>query len=218
VQAKILDWAYVLLVLAISVLALIGVLLFAWHIEDATPWADMKAADWGVWVGALGTVAALFGTIVLATTETRRRHSDNLSAARLHSISMRLRLGHAHEMLRKIAENLSKATEDDSPQNLFALSLVNFRQIDRWNVVDLLPLTPLPKQTAANLAQAADELRVVERVLVQLSERYAGLSVVNRMRLVRGLHPNMTKTSHLIKEALVEVTRAVEDLGIPIHR
>lgn len=207
-----------LLALTIGVIALIGLLLFLWHIEEATPWRNMDEGDWGTWVGAIGAIAALFSTIHLATTETRRRHTDELLKARLHAVSMNLRALHAQFMLGQIADKFSKMSAADSPHDRIARFHENFKQIEVWKVEDLVPLIPLPDQVAPKLAQAADEMRVVGRVLKQLDERYAELATDKRMKLIAGLHPNMAKTSVLIEECLVSLRRAIAELGLRSDR
>jgi hypothetical protein len=67
---------------------------------------DLSKSDWGTWVGSVGTVATLVGTIWLATTQTRQKTKDDLTLARLHAASMVLRLHHAESVVSSACQTL----------------------------------------------------------------------------------------------------------------
>lgn len=69
---------------AIAIASVIVILLdLAYFIFCAIPWVKMGVAEWAYWVGAVGTIGTLIGTIWLATSENRRRRDHALSAARI---------------------------------------------------------------------------------------------------------------------------------------
>jgi len=56
---------------------------------------DLSKSDWAAWVGAIGTVATLIGTIHLATAETRRRTRQERIAADMRGVSLGARFSYA---------------------------------------------------------------------------------------------------------------------------
>lgn len=156
-QKKILSWAYATLVAGVALLALIGVLLFAWHIEDATPWAKMEAADWGVWVGAVGTVATLAVTVWIATSEQRKRLRAEKDLALVTITGLIFRIEIVKGMLNTIAVML----QADIRRN-FASDYVTMHallvQCPIWRPEELVPLVGIPEHLAPRLAYAAAEI------------------------------------------------------------
>ena len=51
-------------------------------------WRCLTVTDWGTWVGAIGTVGALAGTIWIATSESRRRQQQAVGIAGLVCLAM----------------------------------------------------------------------------------------------------------------------------------
>jgi hypothetical protein len=129
-------------------------------------WPQLSPSDWGTWVGSIGTVATLYGTIRLATAETRRRERSEQLLARLHAAGMLLRLERAHEIVGRLAHSMAFVTTvKDIGPGLFAHNLKSLEEIELWDVADLVPLVPLPHNVASKLAQAADQIRTVKRLL-----------------------------------------------------
>ena len=153
---KIQDWGLALLALAIGFLALIGVLLFFWHAEDATLWTKMTAAEWGVWVGSIGTLGAWFGTIWLATSETRRRVRQEHEAARLHATSIKIRLAFAAGSLAGVVDLLKRTIEAKKfNREILQVCHNQLEQIEDIPVEDAFPLTALNNNSATFVVSAA---------------------------------------------------------------
>lgn len=165
VHHKILEWAYAFLVLAIALLALIGVLLFAWHAEDATPWTRMTAAEWGVWVGSIGTIGALIGTIWLATAETRRRVRQEREAAQLHGTSIKVRLAFAAGSLAGIADLLERMIKVRKfNREILQICHTQLEQVQDITVADAIPLTALDNHAATFVVSAAAGVRGLHNI------------------------------------------------------
>ena len=150
-QKKILQWAYVLMVASISLLIWIAVLIFAWHAEDATPWTDMKAADWGVWAGSIGTVATLIGTIILATTDKRRTRRE----AQDRAVVAAAALGPKLFSLQLILVNFSEILLDErfeKTQFQYSSMVSGLNSKPLWTNDDILPLIVLPHHVCTRLA------------------------------------------------------------------
>jgi hypothetical protein len=155
-------------------------LLFAVHqgintLVKAHNWQPLSASDWGTWAGAIGTVATLIGTIHLARTETRRRERSELLLAQLHAAGMLLRMERAHGIVVIAIAQLNHVMETTELPNaildnrlahpFLTWTVENLNQIEIWGGADLVPLAPLPNHVASKLAQAAEQLRTVKRLL-----------------------------------------------------
>lgn len=156
---KILDWGLALLAFAIGLIALIGALLFAWHIEEATPWADMKAADWGVWAGALGTVATLAGTIWIATSADRKAKREQLDLAVIAAVSAAVWIAD----FRGAVWHANQGKPDSSATPFKAIADLNnclwiIEEIGVFDMNDLRPLVYLPNHLAARMAQTSKDI------------------------------------------------------------
>lgn len=163
-QKKIIGWAYAILVITIALLALIGVLLFAWHIEDATPWADMKAADWGVWVGAVGTVATLAMTVWLATSEQRRRTRAERDLALVTVAGLTFRISIVKNGMDGIGAVLLSDMTNNRATNYTRVSAM-LAQLPTWKPEELVALVGVHDHLAARLAFAAAEIEGVRTAI-----------------------------------------------------
>lgn len=162
---KIQEWAYTFLVAAICLLALIGVLLFAWHFEDVTPWQRMTAAEWGVWVGSIGTIGALVGTIWLATSETRRRVRQEREAARLLSTSIKVRIAFTIGSLAGVADLLERMIKAKTfDRKTLQICHTQLEQVEDITVADTIPLIALNDHTATFVVSAATVVRGLQNI------------------------------------------------------
>jgi len=161
---KIQEWAYTLLVVAICLLALIGVLLFAWHFEDATPWRRMSAGEWGVWVGSIGTVGALIGTIWLATEDRREARKHAQDRAVLASAALTIRLSLLADELQSAVESLlDYATTKTAAE--YKGHAKTIEDAGTWSDEELLPLIVLPHHVASRLASVRS---VIEQAIIDM--------------------------------------------------
>jgi len=148
------------MVVAVSSLMLIAVLLFAWTVEEATPWRAMEPADWGVWFGSIGAVGAFVGTIWLATSESRRREREAMDIATLAASSIFLKIALTIGSVNRVIEALERTADD--PKMFDYCSFV-ISKIERCSNEELLPLIPLPNHTAAKLGLVMQALTVIQR-------------------------------------------------------
>jgi hypothetical protein len=164
---------------------------------------DLSKSDWGTWVGSVGTVATLVGTIWLATAQTRQKNRDDLTLARLHAASMVLRLHHAESMVSSVCQTLSTAL--DTPIELSVEHLndmgLKLSSIKPWGISDLVPLIPLPKNTAAKLAQAADNLDSMGMELSRATANYQELNSDERQNFAKYLYVMLFSALEYIEEA-----------------
>ena len=133
-----------------------GLIYFAFW---AIPWSKFGVAEWAYWVGAIGTVGTLLGTIRLATTETRRHILAEQRRAHLCAAAMLLRLMRATVLIKCTIANLDLYAEIDHAPDVILQAKQHLMKIDIWNVEELMPLAPLSGDSAFQLAEACSEIR-----------------------------------------------------------
>jgi hypothetical protein len=192
----------------------LGTLLLSGAILDAVLVGhanDLSKSDWGTWVGSIGTVATLAGTIWLATEGERKQTRNSRVLARLHSASMLLRLVHAQAAVVNAYTTLSVAVETPielGPDHLRDM-LHRFSSINVWQVSDVVPLIALPDNTAVKLAQVADHLVTVRQLLENTIRHYPGLSHEERTDFAITCYIMLSKTRRFLDESLAVCNGAV---------
>jgi hypothetical protein len=131
---------------------------------EAVPWSTLSASDWGTWVGSIGTVGALVGTIWLATTESRSKRNEALMYARLHAAGMFWHLVHAQAAASSVSDALKNA-DIESVLKIRDYVQEVLSELTLWPVSDLVPLIPLKGNAASKLAQATDQVNLVRKYL-----------------------------------------------------
>ena len=172
-RVRILSWAYAVLVSAISLLALLGVLLFAWHVEDATPWVAMGPGDWGVWIGSIGTVATLLMTIRLATSAQRKNDREQRDMAIIAAATLETAVSTFIERgwISVLLPHPGSLAAPDNPKAALEDCLYPLRSADLWTREDLVPLVYLPGHIAARLASLSTRIRAALNELTAASEK-----------------------------------------------
>lgn len=143
---------------AISILAIILELLYFMY--RVMPWAKMGVAEWAYWVGATGSVGAIFMAFRLATTETRRRRTEDLSKARLTAIHIHMDLLHMEAVAHGVRENLrdiqliyqNKVKFQGQNIENFSDFADRLHKIVPFSSSDLIPLVPLSGNCADKIA------------------------------------------------------------------
>lgn len=127
-----------------------------------------EGEDWAAWVGAIGTVGTLIGTIYLARSETRRRERSEVAIARLHAANMISRLIHTKAGLQHVCRILQAAGESPADVQFAHQALNIVREIPVWSVNEFLPLIPLPNAVSLNLATITGRIAMLEKILSAL--------------------------------------------------
>lgn len=69
-----------------AMISLAAVYTFGYQL---VPWpTTIVAPDWDTWIGAIGTVGTLVGTLYIATSETRRRRSEEATRANITAAAL----------------------------------------------------------------------------------------------------------------------------------
>lgn len=147
------------------IVALLFITVIAWLISIGQVY-DLSKTDWATWVGSVGTVGTLIGTIWISTAETRRRERAELILAKLHGAALINRIDLASISVLALVKMLAARTDVDSIEDgFYGERLASLNALSLWQVSDLVPLVPLPNNTAAKLAQAVDQVVALKRHL-----------------------------------------------------
>lgn len=161
-------------------------------------WPTLQPGDKGTWSGALGTVGTLIGTIWLATSESRRRHRDEITRARLHAASFMLQLAHASGAIGQVARSLQRDIQIDRGPTPILACLSVMREIELWAIEDLIPLAPLPNNVAALLAEAADQIKSFTKILDKAGRDESLSTPEKRKSFAEKAHRLMSGTASLL--------------------
>jgi len=204
VQKKILQWAYVIMVASISLLMLIAVLLFAWHFEEATPWREMKAADWGVWAGAFGTVATLAGTIRIATSQRRKIDNEAQVRALLSAGRLMPQVAAVTSEVQRAMKLMQNQINCDEGETLFKRAKSTLTVSHDWPLSAIASLAPLPANCAMNLAQGLGYLHAAEILLNKALAHYlmsASIGAAYRKESAESIFRNLHAAGDMLHRA-----------------
>jgi uncharacterized membrane protein YjfL (UPF0719 family) len=191
------------------ILIVATVIIIRWA-TDFLDWARLESGDLGTWVGGIGTVGALIGTIHLARTETRRREHEGLVVARLQIASMMLRFVHAQAVVAEVCRLLDETALVDTGPLFASHAREKIDGIELWTVKELIPLAGLPENTALKLAEAADQLIAFRKMLIKTVDEGNIYQSTMRKILARNFHSNLSETFRLIDQSVTVCKAEVE--------
>jgi hypothetical protein len=169
---------------------------------------DLSKSDWGTWVGSLGTVATLVGTIVLATDESRRRRQVEMNIADLRAMEMWAELQVVRRHLRG-AHTIATAvvTKERGDPNLLETLGELISAIPSWTLDDALPFTVYVGDVSKNLANLFILLRNTKR-LTELNSRNRS-TVDERMSQAQILLEPLSYASQQVSNSLQVLSQHV---------
>lgn len=136
--------------------ALFGIALIACLISLGTR-HHLSKADWGTWVGAVGTVLTLAGTIYLARTETRRRNRAERDMALIAAADFSIRIVELQHALTAADKWLER--NRDPGMGINYLDCVDILQRAHiWQPSELTPLLHIGRRLAVKLGLAQAEV------------------------------------------------------------
>ena len=125
----------------------------------------MDITVWAYWVGAIGTIGALIGTIWLATSERRNRRRQEFALAQVTAASFSEQIRVASHMLTYAVNVLKHFAENPAKANFTDLHRVN--EITKiWTPADTIPLVVLPEGVAMELSAACTRFRTTQHNLL----------------------------------------------------
>lgn len=137
---------------------------------EGVPWCKMGVAEWAYWVGAIGTVGTLAGTIWLATAESRRRHEEKVTLAIVVAVDWIFRLMFIQACVASAIKTLHVESDDfDLPD--YASCIKTLDAIDAWSSADVAPLIVAGRDIATNLMSASSNIRGSIPLIKRIEER-----------------------------------------------
>lgn len=178
-------------------------------------------ADWSVtpvnaeMLAAVGTVGTLIGTIVLASMSSWTRRQEQTLTAELHAVAMRARLREARFHIHQVYKRLHHFISGIDPNRAdFEGMLATLREIEIWEIDEIIPFAPLSDGAAARLAASAGEIRQViagfeaVRYDATMSNSEPGVAFAeNQAKTLLEAHNN-------ILAVIMVCTRARQSLGL----
>lgn len=150
--------------------------LFAVHqgvnaLVRAHNWQPMSISDWGTWVGSIGTVATLAGTIWLATADRReaRKQANDRAIVAAAALGPRLQLI-AGALDKSIQHFLDDPTAKQATDYKVYADLIE--QAGTWTDEEILPLIVLPNHVCTRLAGIRPIKENVIKLIRHLVETY----------------------------------------------
>jgi len=127
---------------------------------DVLSWLEWGEPDWGTWIGAIGTVGTLIGTIYLANSQERQRQRDSRTTAQLFAAKLE---GDVHRAISVLRQNKNEivASLKDSAEFDGAEIAERLRKIRVWETQEIAHLVPLPEGVAIRLTEAQKNIEVV---------------------------------------------------------
>ena len=173
--------------------AAIGVGAYEW-----IGWSCLTASDWGTWVGAIGTVGALFGTLWVSTAQERKE----ITQARLHAAGFTLRVVNARGAVSRVCRSLSIDARIDRGAVKITERLYDLDKIDLWTMADLVPMTPLSPRAIGQLAEARDQIATAIKALELAREDDTLKSTAGRVEFAKRLHYLLSGTANLLDDGI----------------
>lgn len=135
---------------------------------------DLSRADWGAWVGSIGTVGTLIGTVWLATSESRRRRFEELARAHIVAAALAPRISLLRSELEGIEFSLAFPDEETGLRELPSVEASNFLASNYTAATsdELLVLTALRGNWASQLAYAQSQRSIVQHLIQNYIENY----------------------------------------------
>jgi hypothetical protein len=199
----------------LMILALLGIGAVL-HILITLPW-EGKGPEW---VGAIGTVATLIGTIWLAMSGERKRKRDELDLAIIAAAEFALWIPDVKIAFETIKQILPRAREGNfGPVYRDCHTLLTGARV--WNSESLKPLVVIPNHAAARLAFVSTRIR-------NLTAAFLGASTaeMTTIEAVRRLEEILMRQIQTCIDELEVPNRACVDFlnshgfgrDLPVHR
>jgi len=114
----------------------------------------LKDDEWPAWVGAVGTVATLIGTIWLATDSERRRRREKIDLALIYAAGFPTQIMSAKIVIWEAMSHML-AHSADGPGSGYIEAAKKLRTAITWNEESLKNLVIVPGNAAVMLARAS---------------------------------------------------------------
>lgn len=202
------------------VISFMGIaMLFATHqyvafLTTKHNWKGIDGGDWPTWIGAIGTVLTLIGTIFLATSESRRRKADAITTARLTAAGMYFQQLHNAGGVNLAIASIDAAINSsmrvtvgvDFTKAMVTAAIAHLETVKPWSAAELLLIVPLPEDCAVLLAGAQGRVNSTLIFLRDLHPASNLAFIEGHLKLNRGILQNasiiMSRTARIFENAV----------------
>jgi hypothetical protein len=169
-------------VVGFFLVAIVGVLgvLAAVHMVMSLPFTATEHDKRAEWVGALGTVGTLIGTIWLATSAERRRHREAMDRAIIAASALQLDLFAMVHALQNALTTFFDRMEDGDTIH-YKLIAENILGSGTWRDEQFLPLVVMRNHVAARLVVANSIIKSAVKAM-QSAEETQGYSWAQELK------------------------------------
>lgn len=165
---------------------------------------DLSKSDWGTWVGSVGTVGTLIGTIYIAQTGSRERQRSELVKARLYGAGMTMKILIARAKVADMARLLSAAERQEISRVVLIQCLEIHGSIETWEIDEVVAVAPLPNGTAVILAETRDQIRTAGSMLRAYIDEYERSNGLQRRDNAVGVLHLLQGAVRFLDEAMSE--------------
>ena len=192
-----------LLILATgTVVALVGAMIWLWP--------QLQPGDKGTWAGAAGTVATLFGTIWLATTETRRRERNEMELAKLAACNVRPKVQRVQELLAAFKERIADV-RNAGGQPDYSAYIRDLKAAGEWTGEEVAPLTVIDGHLAYRLVLARAQINRNLLELEYLRDRPIPHDVIREIALVGAMGLGFIAVNRFLEHASGVMWNSIQD-------
>ncbi|MBW3512888.1 hypothetical protein [Janthinobacterium sp. NKUCC06_STL] len=142
-------------------LGMSGIAVYNW-----IPWSGLTPSDWGTWIGAIGTVATLAGTIWLATSEQRLRKRAERDLALITVAGLMWRIQAVETGLGGIKCELDSGLRGEVFNDYHEI-LMKFELLPLWTPTELTALVSIENHVAARLAFCGETVVSIKQFIAQ---------------------------------------------------
>ena len=167
---------------------------------EGIPWDKMDVTVWAYWVGAIGTIGALIGTIWLATSDRRNRRQQEFALAQVTAASFIEQIRVTRFMFEHGIVSLKFFTGDPAKADLKGLYRTN-SLTKMWTPAETMPLTVLHGRVAMKLSAISAKFNTTQRNLLAISNALRDMSLAE----IRGFCRSQIKEYEQMRDTLDDV-------------
>jgi hypothetical protein len=166
----------------------------------------LNSQDWAAWVGAIGTVSTLIGTIIIATSAQRAALKKEFSLAFLSVAVLYRRVIYASIAVRRVREWSEEVDISAFPFDGIVRQVNRLKRVGKWTDDEVLPIIPLPNRCAVNLVVSRNSIHDAIAALENLKRIEGKISDPDRYKYLlergmEGLTKNIVNAERRLGEA-----------------
>lgn len=171
------------------------------------------SADLAAWAGAIGTIAAFVGTVLLATRQSREKRRTDLNLAALVAAGVMPGIAEALHATQWVEEELINPPAGHPPNRYLDYSN-RLKLLCPWDAQSIQPLAILPNDVGYHLEFARSRIQFAQKVTEQWAANGAiveGLIVVHVAGSLREARSSLNKARDECKKITPPIPTIIED-------